>query len=75
MRRGIVRNAGVVAAVAAVLAAVGVPLVAATSTPAAATTTACGAATKTWTGGAGTANWDDASNWSPAGAPASCSIA
>ena len=59
----------------AVLAAVGVPLVEATSTPAGATATACGAATKMWTGGAGTANWDDANNWSPTGAPGSGSIA
>src|ERR1700722_382060 len=69
MKRGIVRNVGAVAAVAAVFAAVGVPLVEATSTPAGAAATACSAATKTWTGGAGSASWDDANNWSPAGAP------
>ena len=72
MKRRIVRNVG---AVAALLAAVAVPLAAATSTPVGAKTTACGVATKTWTGGAGTANWGDANNWSPAGAPGSSDVA
>ena len=75
MKLRIVRSVGTVAAVAAVVAAVGVPLVEVTSTPASAAPTACSAATKTWTGGAGTANWDDANNWSPAGAPGSGSVA
>ena len=66
-------SARIVLTTVMLVAAGSVPLVVATASPSSAAT-ACGVATKTWTGGADTGNWDDAANWSPAGAPSASDV-